>query len=409
MPSKPCVSCSRSVPIFSGGRCHHCAAEWGAANGLSGDQMPQPCPVEGCDSYVMRRGYCDRHYRRFIDHGTTDKTRVVNQERLHPEYRNWIWLRRQGRLCEAWQQFHIYIEAIGERPSPRHWLERPDDAKLYGPDNFIWRAPTLDREYDLKTREGRQEYQRDIRALKPRYWVGSGLKRFFGITREQYDEMLAKQSGGCAICRQTEIEASGRDRLLSVDHRHSDSEIRGLLCHGCNVSIGHFNDDPALLRRAAEYLERPGAGLFAPKAGEPMSDDRRRSHFTLRADGVCSEEGCDGIIKARGLCAAHYARLKRNGSTQSMRVRATCTIDTCGRAAVGRGLCHKHYEAAHRRGFAEPEAKAPITCVIDGCDAPHTAHGYCEMHYRRWKRHGSAGIVHDSRGNTLTAPDMRTE
>ena len=41
-----------------------------------------------------------------------------------------------------------------------------------------------------------------------------------------------------------------------LDHNAVTGEIRSLLCHKCNVGLGHFNDDPELLRRAVEYLGR---------------------------------------------------------------------------------------------------------------------------------------------------------
>jgi hypothetical protein len=31
--------------------------------------------------------------------------------------------------------------------------------------------------------------------------------------------------------------------------------FRGLLCRGCNLGLGHFEEDPARLVRAAQYLE----------------------------------------------------------------------------------------------------------------------------------------------------------
>jgi hypothetical protein len=79
----------------------------------------------------------------------------------------------------------------------------------------------------------------------------SYLKRKFGITPEQYDEMLAAQGGVCALCgRQPRDDIS-----LHVDHDHRTGAIRKLLCFRCNNALGDLGDDPELLRAAAEYLD----------------------------------------------------------------------------------------------------------------------------------------------------------
>lgn len=83
------------------------------------------------------------------------------------------------------------------------------------------------------------------------------LKRSFGITPEQYAEMLAAQGGTCEICKKPETAArNGRVKDLAVDHCHNTNAVRRLLCSNCNHGLGHFKDDPALLRAAAGYLER---------------------------------------------------------------------------------------------------------------------------------------------------------
>lgn len=79
----------------------------------------------------------------------------------------------------------------------------------------------------------------------------SHLKNKFGITPEQYDEMVALQGGGCAIC-------GGRQPhgvLLSIDHDHETNKVRGLLCVRCNRGIGAFRDNVGVLLRATEYLK----------------------------------------------------------------------------------------------------------------------------------------------------------
>ena len=80
------------------------------------------------------------------------------------------------------------------------------------------------------------------------------LKNLFGITPEQYDEILAYQDGKCYVCR----KPPGR-RRLAIDHDHKTGLVRGLLCWGCNSGLGRFRDSGILLGRAAEYLASPPA------------------------------------------------------------------------------------------------------------------------------------------------------
>jgi hypothetical protein len=81
----------------------------------------------------------------------------------------------------------------------------------------------------------------------------SHLKRKYGITLEQYDEMLQAQGGGCGICGVAPPSRSS----LHVDHDHRTGRIRGLLCFRHNNALGDFDDDPALLRAALRYVEPP--------------------------------------------------------------------------------------------------------------------------------------------------------
>jgi len=81
------------------------------------------------------------------------------------------------------------------------------------------------------------------------------LKHRYGITEEQYDQMLIQQKHSCKICGHKPDKYQTRpDKPLYVDHCHQTKVIRGLLCHKCNVALGHMNDDPEQLERAANYL-----------------------------------------------------------------------------------------------------------------------------------------------------------
>ena len=78
------------------------------------------------------------------------------------------------------------------------------------------------------------------------------LQQTYGLSLAEYAVLLKTQDGKCAICGVTPGE---RDKRLCVDHDHKTGEIRGLLCNGCNWSLGGFRDSADLLRRAAIYLE----------------------------------------------------------------------------------------------------------------------------------------------------------
>lgn len=99
-------------------------------------------------------------------------------------------------------------------------------------------------------KSGRRRYCSDACAIragtKRRRWQIKGLDPTTGSLPEQ-----------CGICGR-----SDRKLVIDHDHRCCPSEVacgrcvRGLLCHGCNVALGIFRDDPRLLRLAARYIEQ---------------------------------------------------------------------------------------------------------------------------------------------------------
>jgi hypothetical protein len=83
------------------------------------------------------------------------------------------------------------------------------------------------------------------------------LRRKYGITADDYDQLLAAQGGGCALCGiKPEDLTTGRYRtFLHVDHCHDTGQVRGLLCPDHNLLLGRFGDSVEMFKRIVEYLE----------------------------------------------------------------------------------------------------------------------------------------------------------
>jgi hypothetical protein len=76
------------------------------------------------------------------------------------------------------------------------------------------------------------------------------LRRRYGISPEEYNQLFEAQGGVCAICHRP----CRSGRALAVDHDHHTGKVRGLLCVCCNQAIGAFGDDPEVMSRALRYL-----------------------------------------------------------------------------------------------------------------------------------------------------------
>lgn len=84
-------------------------------------------------------------------------------------------------------------------------------------------------------------------------------RRTYGITLSDYDAMLSKQGGGCAICG---IDKSGRDDgRFVVDHCHKSGMVRALLCCACNALVGFLETRKDILSTAMEYIRKHSDNL----------------------------------------------------------------------------------------------------------------------------------------------------
>ena len=157
------------------------------------------------------------------------------------------------RLCNEPKPLEEFHRASGTRDGHRGECKacfRTQAVERYRRDPEAAKART--RKWQQENREELQEYRR-LRRLEPEVKArdrAGHLRRKYGITPAQYDEMLAAQDGVCAICgRQPRDDIS-----LHVDHDHQTGAIRALLCFRCNNAIGDLGESWELANKLVNYL-----------------------------------------------------------------------------------------------------------------------------------------------------------
>lgn len=96
---------------------------------------------------------------------------------------------------------------------------------------------------------------RDFYFAHPEYKQNTNevVKRLmrYGITKDQYTQLLITQQYKCQICKKHQDTLN---KSLSVDHDHKTGKVRGLLCGSCNLFLGLARDNTQLLQAGIEYL-----------------------------------------------------------------------------------------------------------------------------------------------------------
>lgn len=111
-----------------------------------------------------------------------------------------------------------------------------------------WLASSRDTN-QYKCRKCKAAYLADWRKKNP----GAYKELTYGITEEEYQDMLEAQEHTCAICGTD--KPGGRHKKFHIDHNHKTGKVRGLLCWPCNAGLGQFKDSYDNLHSALLYLE----------------------------------------------------------------------------------------------------------------------------------------------------------
>lgn len=120
--------------------------------------------------------------------------------------------------------------------------------------------------YHQKNREAFRLRSKAWHDKNKAYFKAHSLKKKYGLTIHEYQDILDAQGGGCAICAK-----SFRVTRMHVDHDHKTGIIRGILCGRCNMGLGQFGDSLDRLKDAVEYLTSNGS------SGATSTTNRERS------------------------------------------------------------------------------------------------------------------------------------
>lgn len=162
------------------------------------------------------------------------------------------------RNSRAKDQLCSYCKACAKEETRKHRLTKPEMRAAVQSAYFARNKAAI-----YQKRKERMSASEELREKQRQWGRRARLKKTYGLTPCEVEQMSKDQGGCCAMC--------GRgfgDRLKPVvDHCHSSGKVRSLLCSPCNTALGHF-EKPGFAKAAKEYLSKHGAHSGnAQKAG----------------------------------------------------------------------------------------------------------------------------------------------
>lgn len=155
---------------------------------------------------------------------------------------------RRREYHRSWYAANKDEQRLKDRERRKLYRAKPGVREAQTAYNREWRDNNRDR-----VNAAHRRYKQNNLEKRRESYRRSSMKRRYGITPEQKEEIFENQGRRCAACQADE---PGGERGWHVDHCHDSGKVRGILCCNCNVALGHAKDDTDRLHSLIEYLEK---------------------------------------------------------------------------------------------------------------------------------------------------------
>jgi len=140
-----------------------------------------------------------------------------------------------------------------------YYLDHLEEKTAYGKMRYAGNREVLlakAKAYAEANREQVAKYKREYHRLHPEVVRDWDLRKHYGITLVQFENIFAMQHGLCALCGGLMDRTVRGDYAL--DHDHKTGRIRGIIHGKCNIMLGCAEDSTEILQKAIDYLDMEG-------------------------------------------------------------------------------------------------------------------------------------------------------
>ncbi len=136
------------------------------------------------------------------------------------------------------KKIHNYSKVFKDKDGYKKQCHVCKEIYPYTPKYFC-RNKTTSSGFDYICKKCKNKWHREHYILKK-----------YGMSMEEYNELLKKQKNRCAICG----SVFENQFHTHVDHDHKTDRIRGFLCNMCNQALGYFKENTYILVKAIKFL-----------------------------------------------------------------------------------------------------------------------------------------------------------